>query len=258
MSTRFDYERAVRASDLPPLARLVALILATHTSRGGLEITEQFTPSLSELAIETGASEATVKRMLIVLDSGGWLVRHKPTVAAARTLKARTRYTLTIPAGLTQSPATPELGSHRAQPGVTQSPALGSRSTPAGLTLSHRSKGSEVPKTPQGVTSVAQLASEVGATEREIELLLHNISTTRPDIRSPLAYLRKCHQQGDLDAQLAAVRQADQAAVIAAELAQARTGTDCIHGNPGGQHRRTDTGRLLCPMCQRNHERSTA
>ena len=99
MPSRFEYERAVRSSDLPSLSRLLALTLATWADVRTGRIPQRLTPSLTTLEGATGMARASVRTHLNKLEAGGWLVRDRPSVAAARSEKARTHYKLRIPKG---------------------------------------------------------------------------------------------------------------------------------------------------------------
>jgi hypothetical protein len=99
MPSRFEYERAVRASDLPSLSRLIALTIATWADVRTGVIPDRLMPSLTVLAETTGMSRGAVRTHLDILDAGGWLGRKRPTVAAARSKKARTHYKIRVPKG---------------------------------------------------------------------------------------------------------------------------------------------------------------
>jgi hypothetical protein len=99
MPSRFEYERAVRASDLPPLTRLLALTIATWADVRTGVIPERLMPSLTGLENSTGMVRASVRTHLDKLEAGGWLGRKRPTVAAARAKKATTSYTIRVPKG---------------------------------------------------------------------------------------------------------------------------------------------------------------
>lgn len=101
MPSRFEYERAIRDSELPPLSRLLTLTLATWADvKTGL-IPARLTPSLSMLESATGMDRSTVRRHLNKLEADGWVGRNRPAVADARSKKARTQYAITIPQGVT-------------------------------------------------------------------------------------------------------------------------------------------------------------
>ncbi len=102
---RFDYERGVMASELPPPARLVALVLAAHANPDG-RIPDEFTPSLTRLSTATGLARRTVTEHLNILESTGWIVRTVPNMRLARSKKVTTKYRLTAPASAGDSLAT--------------------------------------------------------------------------------------------------------------------------------------------------------
>lgn len=101
MPSRFEYERAIRDSELPPLSRLLTLTLATWADVKTGVIPARLTPSLSMLESATGMDRSTVRRHLNKLEADGWVGRDRPAVAEARSKKARTQYTITIPKGVT-------------------------------------------------------------------------------------------------------------------------------------------------------------
>ncbi|GAA3455914.1 hypothetical protein GCM10018962_77480 [Dactylosporangium matsuzakiense] len=100
MSTRWDVERALRGSTLPAPARHVALTIATWCDPDTAAVPARYTPSLTGLADATGLGRSTVARHLDLLESAGWLVRRRPTVADARRRHERTLYRLRVPADL--------------------------------------------------------------------------------------------------------------------------------------------------------------
>lgn len=97
MPSRFEFERAVRASSLPPLSRLLALTIATWADVRTGVIPERLMPSLTSLEKSTGMARGSVRTHLDNLEAGGWLDRNRPSVAAARAEKARTRYRIKVP-----------------------------------------------------------------------------------------------------------------------------------------------------------------
>jgi hypothetical protein len=99
MPSRFEYERAVRSSDLPSLSRLLALTLATWADVRTGRIPPRLTPSLTTLEGATGMARGSVRTHLNKLEAAGWVVRERPTVAAARSEKARTHYKIRVPKG---------------------------------------------------------------------------------------------------------------------------------------------------------------
>lgn len=98
MTTRWDVERAVLADgDMPPLGRLLMLILATSADQQTAVIPAKFTPSLTGLVRASGLARSTICIYLNRLETAGWLVRQRPTPQEARTKHARTRYALKVP-----------------------------------------------------------------------------------------------------------------------------------------------------------------
>lgn len=97
MATKWEINRAVRASNLPAPSRLIMLTLSDIADAGTAEIPEKHTPSLTVLARETGLGRSTVAEHLASLEAGGWITRIRPDVAAARLRGDRTCYRLTAP-----------------------------------------------------------------------------------------------------------------------------------------------------------------
>jgi len=96
VTTRFDVERAVQASELAPSERLVLFVLLQHADNDPVIIPAKFTPSLSDLASKTGLDRTTIVRILHRLESKGWVRRQPPPVEESRK-GARTRYQLAVP-----------------------------------------------------------------------------------------------------------------------------------------------------------------
>lgn len=150
MPSRFEYERAVRVSGLPPMSRLLALTLATWADVRTGVIPPRLMPSLSTLESCTGMARGSVRTHLDRLEGDGWVTRKRPPVAAARAEKARTQYKIRIPhgtqvpesdgyelgqdmtpAGAGAAPDAQELGQELTQPGAGAAPELGQELTTA-------------------------------------------------------------------------------------------------------------------------------
>jgi hypothetical protein len=97
---RWAVERAVRQSTLDPPGRHLLLTLLTWADNDTASIPARFTPSLTTLERSTGLARSTVAAWLNRLEALGWVVRTRPTAAAARGRKARTAYALAVPTGL--------------------------------------------------------------------------------------------------------------------------------------------------------------
>lgn len=122
MPGRFEYERAIRRSDLPPPSRHLALTIATWADMDSGIIPERFQPSLSTLEEATGLNRATVQRHLNRLEADGWMVRDRPDPKRARMEHARTRYLLALPPGARRTEHL-GLGAESTQPRRTDNPA---------------------------------------------------------------------------------------------------------------------------------------
>ncbi|MFC7909020.1 hypothetical protein [Streptomyces nigra] len=168
MPSRFEYERAIRSSDLPSLSRLLALTIATWADvRTGI-IPDRRQPSLTVLEESTGMVRASVRTHLTKLESGGWLKRDRPSKADARVKKARTHYALLVPVAVEpDEPDEPDelaepddlggsdLGQELPSPGAGDAPdqpELGQELPPAraGDALDEEGLGQEVPQARAG------------------------------------------------------------------------------------------------------------
>ncbi len=77
MTTRFDVERAVAESALPPHAKLIMLTLAIWTDNQTAAIPPESRKSLEDIEATTGLSHATVLKNLDILELAGWLTRKR-------------------------------------------------------------------------------------------------------------------------------------------------------------------------------------
>ena len=97
MTTRYDVERAVEDSGLPPVSRHIVLVLCTRMQQGSTVILPQHSPSLTRLARGTGWSRRTIQRYLNQLEDAKWIDRIRPPEELARTLWMTTLYVVRIP-----------------------------------------------------------------------------------------------------------------------------------------------------------------
>lgn len=88
------YAAAIRASDLPPSARLVALVIVGQADND----TGKLRRSLGQLASDSGLDRRTVARQLALLESAGFLRRKAPKSRQALGQREMTTYTTVIPA----------------------------------------------------------------------------------------------------------------------------------------------------------------
>lgn len=97
MTTRYDVERAIEASSLPPISCHILLTLCIRMQQGSTEILPHHSPSLSTLARGTKWSRKTIMRYLARLEEDKWIERHRPPPRLARTVYMTTRYVVRIP-----------------------------------------------------------------------------------------------------------------------------------------------------------------
>lgn len=129
---KWRVNNAVTRSTLPPHARLVMFVLANRADTRTAVIPDDHTPSLADLADDSGLGLATVKRHLNILEADGWVVRERPT-DEERVRGVRTRYRLAIGKAPTTTQPEPEEDRDTAQPEPSEH---GSQRAVPGLTVS--------------------------------------------------------------------------------------------------------------------------
>lgn len=127
---------AVTRSTLPPPSRLVMFVLANRADSKSAVIPDKHTPSLAELAQETGLSEATVKRHLGSLEAAGWAKVQRPS-AEQMARHVPNRYALAIGSGGSECAPEPDEPGAQSEPadegpGAQSEPRGGSQRAPAG------------------------------------------------------------------------------------------------------------------------------
>lgn len=96
-AARFDWERVVRAADLPTSVKCVALILATYASKDGGHVR----PSIITVADHMRTSERTVNRAMVTLREAGLIERVRRGNRWADSSAHRTDlHRLTVPEGV--------------------------------------------------------------------------------------------------------------------------------------------------------------
>ncbi len=188
MTTRYDVERAVEDSGLPPVSRHIVLVLCTRMQQGSTVILPQHSPSLTRLARGTGWSRRTIQRYLNQLEDAKWIDRIRPPEELARTLWMTTLYVVRIP---------DTLGSEVAGLG---SEVAGLGSEVAGLGSEVAGLGSEVaanqicfsPETDREIDLViTELARHTGRTvSREHAAKVRDQVVNRPGVRNRMTYLK--------------------------------------------------------------------
>jgi hypothetical protein len=122
MPSRFEFERAIRRSGLPPLARLLALTIATWADADTGSISLRNQPAQSVLLEATGMSKTAFLTHRKTLIDDGWLKCVSPERAKAQKEHAQNVYSILISAGKAGSP------SDRAQAGEVGHESVWARS----------------------------------------------------------------------------------------------------------------------------------
>jgi hypothetical protein len=102
---RFEFERAIRRSGLPPLSRLLALTIATWASAESGVIPTEHQPAQSVLLEATGLSKSAFLNHREVLVQAGWISYTSPDPEKARREHAQNEYFIHIPARSPGDPA---------------------------------------------------------------------------------------------------------------------------------------------------------
>lgn len=164
---RYDVERAVAKSDLPPIGRHIVLVLCQRMQQGSTLIPREHSPSITTLAAGTGWNRRTITRHLAVLEDAGWIIRHRPPVHLARTMHARTAYTVLIP----------ELGTGSPTARDTRSRGLGAQGPKArGVeSIELGAKGPEARGAAPFNTGLSDIPDQSDTDAEEIELVIKNL-----------------------------------------------------------------------------------
>lgn len=97
MPSRFEFERAIRRSGLPPLARLLALTVATWADAETGVIAKRNQPAQSVLLEATGMSKSSFLSHRKTLLDEGWLECKSPDRIKAQKEHAQNAYSIHIP-----------------------------------------------------------------------------------------------------------------------------------------------------------------
>lgn len=202
MSTRWEVQDAVFGSHLKPQQRLIMCALLSLTESKTAVIPADHTPSLSRLEAMTGLARSTVAKELNTLENESWVVRQRPSVAAARAKKERTRYRLTVPP--TSPHHGPELVRHTDQ---SASPHHGLASPPHGPELvrvtdvsspHHGLKSDPYQSSSSSAGARAQIAVALKVEEEEAERIFNRILSER-SVGAPSRYVRRLIETGDIE-----------------------------------------------------------
>ena len=97
MPSRFEYERAIRRSGLPPLSRLLALTIATWADVETGSIARKNQPAQSVLLEATGMSKSSFLSHRKTLCDAGWIEWIAPDPIKAQKEHAQNAYSIHIP-----------------------------------------------------------------------------------------------------------------------------------------------------------------
>lgn len=99
MPSRFEFERAIRRSGLPPLARFIALTIATWADAETGSISRKNQPAQSVLLEATGMSKSSFLTHRKTLLDDGWIKCVSPDKIKAQKEHAQNVYSIHIPDG---------------------------------------------------------------------------------------------------------------------------------------------------------------
>lgn len=103
MPSRFEFEREIRRSGLPPLARFIALTIATWADAETGAISRKNQPAQSVLLEATGMSKSAFLTHRKTLLDGGWLRCVSPDKIKAQKEHAQNAYSIHLPDGWARS-----------------------------------------------------------------------------------------------------------------------------------------------------------
>lgn len=122
MPSRFEFERAIKRSGLPPLARFIALTIATWADADTGSISRKNQPAQSVLLEATGMSKSSFLAHRKTLLDEGWVKCVSPDKIKAQKEHAQNVYSIHIPDGKAGS------GGDLAFPGEVGHAPIGARS----------------------------------------------------------------------------------------------------------------------------------
>lgn len=123
MPSRFEFERAIRRSGLPPLARFIALTIATWADAETGAISRKYQPAQSVLLEATGMSKSAFLTHRKTLLDQGWLECESPDRIKAQKEHAQNVYSIHIPDG--KAGSGDDLANSGKRPGKRREPRSG-------------------------------------------------------------------------------------------------------------------------------------
>jgi hypothetical protein len=216
MPSRYEYERAIRRSGLPPLSRLLALTIATWADPDTGRIPPQHQPAQSVLLEATGLAKGTFLTHRATLVERGWLRYDSPTSEQARRDHAQNVYFILLPAGSAADLAKADIADASTDSEARSGADLGQE-------LTQPRSAVDLAKTGQTPTTEARSAPDPG---QELTTRVPYVVSSKDSLdrfeEFWSAYPRKIAKPNGRKAWLAAMkRKADPDAVIAAATAHA-------------------------------------
>lgn len=241
----WDFTRAVKASDLPPVERHLLHVMALTPAKGSDGTCAGPDFSYQHLADATGYSRRWVITALRAAEQAGWLVK----LPGGR--GKRNSYRLALPrlstTGAPSSPVEPDQCT-----GFTSTSALGSPDQCTGFTPDlSLPLLTKIPSIVEGVRArVRAVCPDLQPDDDDLAALIQNLETRpRKPVRNVAAYLQTC-PPADIRRLLAEANQPPAAppATPTPPRPDDPAEPDCVHGNPGGL---TSAGTPRCPRCRR-------
>ncbi len=192
MTTRYEVERALEDSKLPPVSRHIILVLCTRMKKGSTLIPPEHSPSLTRLARGTGWHRRTIMRHLRELEAAGWVERRRPPPDLARARYMTTAYVVLYPqvgAG-EPGPGAGNPGLEAENPGLGAGTGAGRGGEPRNQTESDQLSDHE--SDPEIEMVIAELNKRTGRTiSPEWAAKARGLILARPGVRNRAAYLRR-------------------------------------------------------------------
>lgn len=238
----WDFTRAVKASDLPPVERHLLHVLALSPAKGSDGTCTGPDFSYQHLADSTGYSRRWVITALRAAEQAGWLVK----LPGGR--GKRNSYRLTGPqlstTGAPSSPVGADQCTEFTSTGEVSSPDQCTGFTPD-LVLPLLTK---VPSIDQSVRARVRAACpDLTPDDDDLARLIKNLETRpRRPVRNVAAYLQTC-PPADIRRLLAEASQPAPTATPTPPRPDEPAAPDCVHGNDGGL---TRIGTPRCPRCR--------
>lgn len=247
----FDYARAVKGSELPPVQRHLLHVMALAPGKGSDGVVSGAEFSYPRLADSTGYSYSTVLRAMRANEAAGWLAK----IPGGR--GRRNSYRLVMP-GLFNLADQPEAAIHNpchSDSGSPPDPCQPARGTPVTVTGdSCHSDRTSFPLSPLEVPSIVtrlrarlrQAVPDLTPDDDDLSQLMKNLETQ--GVRNPVGYLHRCSPPDCR--RLLTEAQGQRGTTVTLNPAKDEPAApDCEHGTPGGTGR-TSAGTLRCPQCR--------